>query len=350
MASYYYILIPLPAAFLLELYIGSVRYQMHPLNIMGHISGFSEKIFYGISNGFFSGALFNVFTVFIITVIFTLIDFTTFKISPLLFYSFSVYILLSFLSVGGLRNESIKIYGLLNINDIGGARKNLLSLAGRDNGNLNESEISRAVVESVSENTGDGIGSVIFYFTAGLIAGLFILNFTKIYFTGYYFATASGIFSAVIYKSANLLDSLTGYKNEKYEKFGKFSARLDDALNYIPFRITAIFMLISTFFLGLAVNNCRFKDAFKSWIKFRKNHPSPNGGQLESIVAGALNVKLGGVNYYGGIESKRPVMGFENYGAVNRENIIDAVRIMELTSAILIIFYSALLACALIYI
>ncbi|MHB1662004.1 MAG: cobalamin biosynthesis protein CobD/CbiB, partial [bacterium] len=193
---------------------------------------------------------------------------------------------------------------------------------------------------------------VVFYFAAGLIFGLFVKLFDKPLEIPYAVAVALGIIFAVIYKSANLLDSLTGYKNEKYEKFGKFSARLDDALNYIPFRLTAFFMLISVFFLGLAVNknNYHFKDALKSWFKFKKRHPSPNGGQLESIAAGALNVKLGGVNYYGGVESKRPAIGFENYGAANMENIISTVRIMELTSALLIIFYSAILTCALIFI
>ncbi|MHB8232021.1 MAG: adenosylcobinamide-phosphate synthase CbiB [bacterium] len=351
MAFIFYPIFLFPLAFLIEFYTGPVKYKLHPLNIMGRIAKYLEKLFYSVSDGIISGIMFNILTVFTICGIIAALSFLTIEISPALFYLLSLYILASFLSTGGLRHESIKIYGLLKAKNIEAARKSLLSLAGRDSGNLSNSEISRAVVESVSENTGDGIGSVIFYFTAGLIAGSFILNFTKIYFfTGYCFAAAFGVLSAAVYKSVNLLDSLTGYKNEKYEKFGKFSARLDDALNYIPFRITAFFMLISTFFLGLAANknNYRFKDAFKSWIKFKKNHPSPNGGQLESIAAGALNVKLGGVNYYGGVESKRPVIGFENYGAVNQENIIGAVRIMELTSALIVVFYSAVLTCTLI--
>jgi len=196
------------------------------------------------------------------------------------------------------------------------------------------------VVESVAENTGDGIGSIIFYFTAGLIIGLFALNFVKT--TGIF--VAFGIIGTVIYKTANLLDSMIGYRNAKYEKFGKFSARLDDALNYIPFRITAYFMLLSVFILNIISNKYHNKGGFKSWLKFRKSHPSPNGGQLESIMAGALHIKLGGTNFYGGVESKRPIMGFENYGSANENSIISAVRIMELTSAILVIFYTLVIA------
>ncbi|MHB1665130.1 MAG: adenosylcobinamide-phosphate synthase CbiB [bacterium] len=332
----YYILIPLPLAFLLEFYIGGIRYKIHPLNIMGQIAGFLEKIFYRTSNSFFSGALFNILTIFIIVTIFAGIDFITIKISIFLFYFFSIFILLSFLSAGGLKHESMKIYRLLKANDIDGARKNLLSLAGRDSNNLDISEISRSVVESVAENTGDGIGSVIFYFTAGLIIGFFALTFIKTT----EILTAFGIISAVIYKTVNLLDSMVGYRNAKYEKFGKFSARLDDALNYIPFRITAYFMLLSVFILNIISNKYHNKDGFKSWFKFRKSHPSPNGGQLESIMAGALHIKLGGTNFYGGAESKRPIMGFENYGRANENNIISAVRIMELTSFLLIIIYT----------
>ena len=98
------------------------------------------------------------------------------NISPLLSYVFFLYILTSFLSAGGLRYESLNIYRMLKSKDIAGAQKNLLSLAGRDGGNLCASEISRAVVESVSENTGDGIGSVIFYFSAGLILWLILIK------------------------------------------------------------------------------------------------------------------------------------------------------------------------------
>ncbi|MHB1661997.1 MAG: cobalamin biosynthesis protein CobD/CbiB, partial [bacterium] len=185
---------------MLEFYIGAFRYKLHPLNIMGRVAVFLEKIFYGISNGVFSGILFNIFTIFIISAVFIIIDFITFKISPVLFYPISIYILFSFLSAGGLRHESLKIHRLLKANDISGARKNLLSLAGRDSYNLDAPEISRAVVESVAENTGDGVGSVVFYFAAGLIFGLFVKLFDKPLEIPYAVAVALGIIFAVIYK------------------------------------------------------------------------------------------------------------------------------------------------------
>ena len=352
MPSVYLILILFPAAFIIEFYTGRFKYRFHPLNIMGRIALYLEKRFYSFSNKFISGVFFNILTIFTITVIYSAASFLFINISPLLFYVFSLYILASFLSAGGLRHESLKIYNRLKNGKIESARKNLRSLAGRDSENLNPSEISRAVVESVSENTGDGIGSVAFYFALGSIIGL--LTSKQIYPVIFF-----GVLSAVIYKTVNLLDSIAGYKNKKYEKFGKFSARLDDALNFIPFRITALFMIASVIILSIIINIIKkkynkyniynIKDAVLSFIKFRKNHPSPNGGQLESVAAGALKIKLGGVNYYGGVESRRPVIGFENYGRPNPESIIETILLMELSSIIIAVVYTAVMLMIIIF-
>ncbi len=357
----YTIFIILAASFLLELYTGKLKYKFHPLNIMGFIAVSLEKFFNSKSKfipAFTSGVLFNLIAVFTLSLLFSFILSSAFVFYPPLFYILSVYIFASFMSVGGLRYESLKIYNLIKSSDINGARKNLISLAGRDAHNLDESEISRAVIESVAENTGDGIGSLIFYFFAGAaIMKLLSMHFfykLKLYlpslplFTvgGYYnihifAAVFCGIIFSVIYKSVNLLDALVGYRNDKYEKFGKFSARLDDALNYIPFRITAFFMALSVFILSviLKANRFDFIETIKSFLSFRKNHPSPNGGQLESIAAGAFKIRLGGLNFYGGVKSERPPIGFGNYSAPSYKNIPDMVKIMELTSVLLVFFY-----------
>ena len=335
-----------PSAFIIEFYSGFLKYKLHPLNIMGLIAVYIEKLFYRFSPKIISGIFFSVITIIVIQAIFFAASFIFFYISPPLFYIFSLYVLASFLSTGGLRHEALKIYKMLKAGDIKGARNNLPSLAGRDADNLNGSEISRAVVESVSENTGDGIGSVVFYFTLGAVSSLLFYKHFLTLKTGFLrinFIIFFGVLFAVIYKTVNLLDSIVGYKNKKYEKFGKFSARLDDALNFIPFRITALFMMLSTIILSITLNKYDAKDAVLSFIKFRKNHPSPNGGHLESVTAGALNIKLGGVNYYGGVESRRPVIGFENYKNPNEENIIETVRIMEVSSVIIAVFYTTVL-------
>ncbi|MGC8554758.1 MAG: adenosylcobinamide-phosphate synthase CbiB [Candidatus Acidulodesulfobacterium sp.] len=333
-----------PLAFIIEFYSGFLKYKLHPLNIMGRIALYIEKLFYKLPYKIISGIFFNVITVLVISAVFSAASFIILYISPLLFYIFSLYILASFLSAGGLRYEALKIYKMLKTGDINGARENLPSLAGRDSKNLNSSEISRAVVESVSENTGDGIGSVAFYFTLGGIIGLVLSkHYLETKSLRIYFIIFFGVLSAVIYKTANLLDSIVGYRNKKYEKFGKFSARLDDVLNFIPFRISALFMMLSIAILSITLNNYNLKDSILSFIKFRKNHPSPNGGQLESVTAGSLNIKLGGINYYGGAESRRPVIGFEKYNPPDAENIIETIIIMESSSIITALVYTAVL-------
>ena len=334
-----------PLAFVVEYLTGYLRYKSHPLNIIGLIAMFLKKKFYKLPKGIISGIFFNLATIICVSILFLFSSLLIYLLSDVLFYIFCVYILSSFLSTGGLKHEALKIYKMLKVDDIKGARNNLSSLAGRDANNLDGSEISRAVVESVSENTGDGIGSIMFYFTVGLLTG-YIASFNcpiEIQHVKIAAALFLGLLSAVIYKTVNLLDSIIGYKNEEYEKFGKFSARLDDVLNFIPFRITALFMILSTLILSITLKNYNVKDAVLSFIKFRKKHPSPNGGQLESVTAGALNIKLGGVNYYGGVESRRPVIGFENYKNPNAENIIETVKIMEVSSVFIAVFYTALL-------
>lgn len=339
----YYIFISLPViAFLLEyLIVGGIQYRYHIVNLMGYISGLTERVFYGISGNFLSGLIFNVSTLLIISGIFMILSFIIVKISIYLFYAFFIYAVSSFISTGGLKHAAMEVYNKLKDNNITDARKNLISLAGRDGETLDMSEISRAAIESIAENTGDGIGSVFFYIAAGFLIGWWIKSGEGNWSVS--FPLVFALTFAVIYKTANLMDSLVGYKNERYMRFGKFSAKLDDMLNYIPFRLTAFFMILSVVILRVFSKNYDIKNALKSWKKFKNLHPSPNAGQLESVMAGSLRIKLGGINYYGGKISKRPVIGFEYYGRAGKEDILRGIRIMELTSLIILIFYISVL-------
>lgn len=353
------------ASFLSEyLLLGKIRYKYHVINLMGYIAGFTENIAYMLSDGIIGGVVFSAATIFIISGISIFLAVITAKISLLLFYVFFIYIVSSFLSTGGLEHAGLKVYGDLKGDDIIRARADIMSLAGRDSSELDESEISRAAIESIAENTGDGIGSLFFYIFAGLLT-LHILNrfditcnfsfplanntgFSDILFISSVphmpSALLFGLLGGVIYKTANLMDSLVGYKNDKYLRFGKFSARLDDILNYIPFRITAFFMLLSVIILRVFSGSYSIKNALKSWLNFRKMHPSPNAGQLESVMAGALKIRLGGTNYYEGVRSERAAIGFEYYGRAKKIDILKAVRVMRLTSFTLIAFYALLSA------
>jgi len=160
------------------------------------------------------------------------------------------------------------------------ARIALSEIVGRETKNLETKEIVRATVESVAESTADGIIAPLFYLILG------------------------GPVLAIAYKAVNTLDSMVGYKNEKYKDFGRFAAKFDDLANFIPARISAVILPLAAFF-------CR-KNIFmaiQTIKKDRRKHPSPNSGFPEAAVAGALGIQLGGMNYYQGVASQKPFIG-----------------------------------------
>ena len=147
-----------------------------------------------------------------------------------------------------------------------------------------------------------------------------------------------GAVGGVFYKAANTLDSMIGYKNEKYEKLGKFAARLDDVLNFLPSRITALVMILSSFVLGYDAKN-----AWKIWRCDRRKHASPNSAQTESVCAGALNIRLAGDAWYFGELHKKEYIG-DDIRPIENEDIRRANRLMYVTSIIILIIFAALRA------
>jgi len=191
-------------------------------------------------------------------------------------------LILSFMiSPRSLSQAGLQISRRILDKDIVEARRQVGQIVGRDTERLDEREITRATVETMAENIVDGIVSPLF------------------------FAWLGGVPLAVLYRAVNTLDSMIAYRNARYEDFGMVAARTDDVFNYIPARITGLLIIIAAFFLRHdAMGSARaiWRDAAK--------HPSPNSGISEAGVAGALGVQLGGINYYGGIASLRPTMGF----------------------------------------
>lgn len=305
---------------------------------MGYTANVTEKIFYKISNGFAAGVFFNISTLFIVLSVLIILSIMIIKMSLLLFCVFFIYIISSFISTGGLKYAGLRVYGDLERGDLPNARKDIMSLAGRDSEKLDASEISRAAIESIAENTGDGIGSIFFYIAAGFLVG-HMVNIGIRHSVDLSLILAFGLAGAVIYKTVNLMDSLTGYKNDRYLRFGKFSAKLDDALNYISFRFTAIFMIMSIIILRILGKDYDIGNAIRTWKKFRGMHPSPNAGQLESIIAGALRIRLGGVNYYGRQISERPIIGFKYHGEAQKSDILKTIEIMKTASFVIVVFY-----------
>lgn len=231
---------------------------------------------------------------------------TMFVVTLILLLSYQVSLIFGVLVEGlligiGLAQRSLKeaalaVYEPLVKGDFAEARIKLSWIVGRDTEKLGEDEIVRGVVETVSENTSDGVTAPLFY------AFLF---------------GAIGLWG---YKAVNTLDSMVGYKNETYKDFGMFSAKLDDVLNFIPSRITGFLIVLGT----KHETSYSFGQRLKRWAQDAKKHPSPNSGYLEAATAVQLGVQLGGKNTYQGIVSHRAIMG-EKLVPLTKEHIMASI-------------------------
>lgn len=290
-------------AFFIDALIGDPRSKFHPVVLIGNLISFLEKIFRKDSDGYIKkickgGVLVTLVLAIsygvgvLIFVLANLSGYLTVKI-------FVEALALSFMiSPRSLADAGREIYFLLNAENLIQARKKVGRIVGRDTDYLNEPEIVRATVETVSENTVDGIISPLFYFAVG------------------------GLPLAVAYRAVNTMDSMLGYKNEKYLYFGRVAARLDDVANFIPARITGFLFIAAAFILKLDYQN-----AFAMMKRDAMKHPSPNGGLAEATVAGALKIQLGGINSYFGVPHFRAYMG-DPIESLKPEHILGAIRLM----------------------
>lgn len=232
------------------------------------------------------------------------------KFSMITFLIVNSFIIYTTLATKCLKDEAVKIYNVLKSGDIKESRKQLSYIVGRDTSNLNEAEIIRATVETVAENTVDGIISPIFYVFIG------------------------GAPLAMAYKAVNTLDSMVGYKNDKYINLGFASAKIDDIANYIPARICVIFMTLASFVLRFDYKRC-----FKIAIRDRKNHKSPNCAYSEGAVARALGIQLGGTNIYFGKLVYKPTIGDKGRD-IEIEDIKKTNKIMYISSILSLIIFT----------
>ncbi|MBT2663264.1 adenosylcobinamide-phosphate synthase CbiB [Bacillus sp. ISL-45] len=200
-----------------------------------------------------------------------------------------------------LKEAGLSVYEPLEDNDLGEARHKLSWIVGRDTEQLEEPEIVRAAVETVAENTSDGITAPLFW------------------------AVIGGAPLALLYRAINTCDSMVGYKNDKYFDFGWASAKLDDLVNWIPSRITSLCMVV----MNRPLYTTRI-DAWKMVRRDAKKHPSPNSGWGEAAVAAILGVQLGGINYYKGVISERATMG-EALVTLEKKHIVAANKIVTAT-------------------
>lgn len=306
--------IALVAGFFLDLIIGDPHWLYHPVRLIGLLISLCEKIFIGKSDKAESDSkggkkiFFGVLTVIIVlsaTLIITgAIVFWSYYFNKYLGLVIEAILTYFILATKSLRYESMKVYKALNTGTLDDARKAVSMIVGRDTESLSEEGVVKAAVETVAENTSDGvIAPMIFTAIGGPVLGF-------------------------LYKAVNTMDSMIGYKNDKYLYFGRAAAKLDDFVNFIPARISAYFMILAAFLGGKDFDGKRAKEIFK---RDRFNHASPNSAQTESVCAGALGVRLAGdASYFGKIVSK-PFIG-DATRSIERDDIKRACRLMYITA------------------
>lgn len=305
-------MIDLIAAVLIDFLIGDPQCFPHPVKVMGKIISFEEntarKLFK--EKQLKSAGLLIVAVNIILGFSVPFFILCLLKPYKILYHAVNIYFIYTCVAARCLHNEGIKIYKAL-FNSIEDGRYKLSFIVGRETKNLSEPEIIRADVETIAENTSDGVIAPLFY----------IMLF--------------GAPFGFVYKFVNTMDSMLGYKNEKYINLGFFPAKTDDLFNFIPARLTGLLMCLSGL-LGFDM-----KSGLRVMIRDRKNHKSPNCAYPEGAAAGLLGVQLGGDNVYFGQVVKKPKIGDKERELI-REDIKKTIEIMYRSEILLIIIWSCI--------
>lgn len=233
------------------------------------------------------------------------------KIHPVLRFVLETFWCYQIIAARCLCKESVKVYDRLKADDLPGARRAVSMIVGRDTENLSAEGVTKAAVETVAENTSDGVTAPLIYMLIG------------------------GAPLGFLYKAVNTMDSMLGYKNDKYLYFGRVPAKMDDVFNYIPSRVTALFMIVAAFFCGLDGKN-----AWRIYRRDRRKHASPNAAQTEAVCAGALRVRLAGDAVYFGKLYKKEFIG-DSLRPIEPEDIKRTGRLMYVTAVLMLIVFGA---------
>ncbi|WP_026673203.1 adenosylcobinamide-phosphate synthase CbiB [Alkalihalobacterium bogoriense] len=301
-------LLALSLAFLLDRLIGDPRWLPHPVIWIGKLISFLEKKLNKGEHQKVRGVIFLIFVLVVVCIITATMVIGAYLIHPLVGIVIEAVIIFYAIAQKSLKDAAMEVYEPLQSGDVTKARLKLSYIVGRDTASLQEGEIVRGTVETVAENTSDGITAPLFY------------------------ALIGGAPLAFLYRAINTCDSMVGYKNERYEHFGWASAKCDDLVNWIPSRITGLLMVV--------VNRSSIhskKESVKILLTDAKKHPSPNSGWGEAAVAALLGVQLGGRNFYQGMVSNRALMGRKRV-ELKKEHITQTVNIMNQTCFAFLLF------------
>lgn len=303
------------AGFVLDLLIGDPHFIPHPVRLIGSLISFCDKRLncdagYNISEKNLNLIKYKRGVLLAFTVIIA-----TFIVSAMILvaaYSINLYagviaeavMTWQILATKCLRVESMRVYDALRTDGVDAGRRAVSMIVGRDTSVLDEAGVTRAAVETIAENTSDGVIAPMLYTAIG------------------------GPVLGFVYKAVNTMDSMLGYKNDKYMYFGRFAARLDDVVNFIPARISAYLMIIAAFIGGRQFDG---RNAYRIFKRDRFNHASPNSAQTESVCAGALRVQLAGDAVYFGRLVKKKYIG-DRLRGIEYEDIKRANRLMYITA------------------
>ena len=303
------------AGFILDLIFGDPHWLPHPICLIGNLIGFLEKnlrrlLAPGKTALLLGGALMVVIVISLSYVVPYAVLMLAEQVNPWLRFALETIMFYQIFATKCLRDESMKVYTALHNNDLEDARVKLSWIVGRDTKELTAEEVTKGAVETVAENTADGIIAPMFYMFIG------------------------GAPLAFLYKGINTMDSMVGYKNDKFLYFGRCAAKLDDVANFIPARITGILMILASYFL-----NMNAAGAWKIFWRDRYNHLSPNSAMTESVTAGALNIQLGGDHYYFGKLVHKDTIG-DNIRPVVAEDIVAVNNLLYMTAVISLLLFS----------
>lgn len=303
------------AGFVLDLLIGDPHFIPHPVRLIGSFISFLDKRLNCDAGYNSSEKKLNLIKYKRGMLLAFAVIFATFAMSVIIIvaaYSINLYagviaeavMTWQILATKCLRVESMRVYDALRTDGVDAGRRAVSMIVGRDTSVLDAAGVTRAAVETIAENTSDGVIAPMLYTAIG------------------------GPVLGFVYKAVNTMDSMLGYKNDKYMYFGRFAARLDDVVNFIPARISAYLMIAAAFIGGRHFDG---KNAYHIFKRDRFNHASPNSAQTESVCAGALRVQLAGDAVYFGKLVKKKYIG-DGLREIEYEDIKRANRLMYITA------------------
>lgn len=305
------------AAFMMDMLFGDPHFLWHPVRGIGSVIAFVEKALRKglkideareaqkgkkMAAGVFLAAITLIFSVGIPLGVLVIAQ----RIHPMVRICLEGIMCYQLLAMKSLKVESMKVYHALKEKGMGEARRAVSMIVGRDVERLDKEGIIRATVETIAENTSDGVIAPFFYMLL--------------------FGTPGGFF----YKAVNTMDSMVGYKNDRYFYLGRAAAKLDDVVNFIPARLAAVLMILASILMGFDGKN-----AWKIYKRDRYCHASPNSAQTESVCAGALGIRLAGDAWYFGQRYQKPYIG-DALRQVETEDIPRAAKLLYGTSFLML--------------